>query len=118
MSQLGQKRKWPVISPLSVLPPEADVVRPLRRVSFVPRRDSCTAANSIFIRSPNRQTDALGSSESRELFQFKFDELDASSAHIVQRAYCTGLLPDEITKPEDHLLVGMLRLTFNNVPPA
>jgi hypothetical protein len=53
-----------------------------------------------------------------ELFQFKFDELDASSADIAQRAYCTGLLAREITKLEDHLLVGMLRLTFNNVPPV
>jgi hypothetical protein len=53
-----------------------------------------------------------------ELFQFKFNELDASSAYIAHRAYCTGLLPDEITELEVHVLVGMLRLTFNNVAPV
>lgn len=34
---------------------------------------------------------------------FNSYELDASSAYIAHRAYCTGLLPDKITKLEDHL---------------
>ena len=34
---LGQKRKWPCLNGMSVLPPRADLVSPARHVRFVPK---------------------------------------------------------------------------------
>src|SRR5262249_46103012 len=46
MSALGQKRTSPVTKPMSALPPKADLRDLSRHVGFVPKADSCTAANA------------------------------------------------------------------------
>ena len=38
-SAVGQKRKWPCLNGMSVLPPRADLVSPARHVRFVPDSD-------------------------------------------------------------------------------
>jgi hypothetical protein len=52
-----------VVESLKVLDPnrpirEADISRTSRHVRYVPQPDSCTAANSIVIRSPRRRARA------------------------------------------------------------
>jgi hypothetical protein len=46
MSALGHKRTLQCILVMSALPPKADIVERDRPVRFVPKADSCTAANS------------------------------------------------------------------------
>jgi hypothetical protein len=54
MSGRGQKlRRTQNEYMFSALPPNPDIARCSRDVSKVPPTDSCTAANSIFIRSPS-----------------------------------------------------------------
>ena len=59
MSALGQKRTFAVQNGMSALPPIADMCGALAYVCFVPKADSCTAANSITIRSPRRRARAV-----------------------------------------------------------
>jgi hypothetical protein len=47
MSQLGQKRTSRLVSPMSALPPKADIVHGGGNVCFVPKADSRTAANTL-----------------------------------------------------------------------
>src|SRR5215831_16601644 len=49
MSAMGQKQTLPDISAISALPPKADIAERECHVRFVPKADSCTAANSIAI---------------------------------------------------------------------
>jgi hypothetical protein len=39
LHSLGQKRKWPCLNGMSVLPPRADLVSPARHVRFVPKNE-------------------------------------------------------------------------------
>jgi hypothetical protein len=48
---LGQKRRFDPLPIISGLPRLTDINRPARLVRFVPTRDSCAAAGSVFIRS-------------------------------------------------------------------
>ena len=45
MSALGQKRTLAHVHVMSALPPKADIGTQPRDVRFVPKADSCTAAN-------------------------------------------------------------------------
>ena len=45
MSALGQKRTFGHVRAMSALPPKADIGTHSRDVRFVPKADSCTAAN-------------------------------------------------------------------------
>ena len=56
MSALGQKRTFAAQKVMSALPPKADMCSALGDVRFVPIADSCTAANSVAIRSPHWAT--------------------------------------------------------------
>ena len=55
MSALGQKRTCAAQNSMSALPPKADMCGALANVRFGPIADSCTAANSISIRSTRRR---------------------------------------------------------------
>ena len=46
MSALGQKQTSRLVRAMSALPPKADIEPRSRDVRFVPKADSCTAANS------------------------------------------------------------------------
>jgi hypothetical protein len=46
MSALGQKRTFGEDETMSALPPKADMDQDGRDVRFVPKADSCTAANN------------------------------------------------------------------------
>src|SRR6516225_10397029 len=46
MSALGQKQTSAHVRVMSALPPKADIGTQSRNVRFVPKADSCTAANS------------------------------------------------------------------------
>jgi hypothetical protein len=53
MSALGQKQTFAAQNTMSALPPKADSAK--RDVRFVPIADSCTAANSMCIRSARQR---------------------------------------------------------------
>src|SRR5215471_1460651 len=55
MSALGQKQTCAPQNGMSALLPKADTCGATRDVCFSPIADSCTAANSIAIRSPFRR---------------------------------------------------------------
>jgi hypothetical protein len=46
MAALGQKQTFEVVRSMSALPPKADIETQPRDVRFVPKADSCGAANT------------------------------------------------------------------------
>jgi hypothetical protein len=60
MSALGQKRTLRFINPMSALSPKADIGERNWDVRFVPKVDSCTAANSMDIRPPRLREQLSG----------------------------------------------------------
>ena|SRR6516162_5289736 len=59
MSAMGHKQTSRPAWAMSALPPKADKQQEKARlVRFVPKADSCTAANSTLIRSPRRRGQA------------------------------------------------------------
>ena len=52
MSALGHKQTYAVQKGMSALPPKADICGAITNVRFVPRADSCDAADGVAVRSP------------------------------------------------------------------
>jgi hypothetical protein len=83
MSALGHNRTFGGAIVMSALPPKADMCGAARDVRFGPIADSCTAANSIAIRSPHPRSPAASAHREAECFGSPdVDEiLDGSARH-------------------------------------